>query len=122
MYELTGTVKRIGETMMFANNFTKRELVVTENGNSEWPNVLGFAFKRGNCEQLDKLSVGDEVKIGFVVDGREWTDPKTNKTKCFNDLTAIRLEVLRAANTSASNAPTAAASASSGDDDSEMPF
>ena len=56
MYEFTGKVKRIGETKVFANNFTKRELVVTESGGGEWPNVVGFWLKRAACGQLDALS------------------------------------------------------------------
>ena len=34
------------------------------------------------------------MKVGFAVDGREWTDPKTGKTRYFSDLTALRLEYL----------------------------
>ena len=34
------------------------------------------------------------VKVGFAVDGREWTDPKTGKVRYFSDLTALRLERL----------------------------
>ena len=34
------------------------------------------------------------VKVGFAVDGREWTDPKTGKVRYFSDLTALRLEQL----------------------------
>ena len=39
---------------------------------------------------------GMRVKIGFAVDGREWTDPKTGKMRYFSDLTALRLERLGA--------------------------
>ena len=39
---------------------------------------------------------GMRVKIGFAVDGREWTDPKTGKMRYFSDLTALRLERLDA--------------------------
>ena len=118
MYEFTGKVKRIGETKVFANNFTKRELVVTESGGGEWPNVVGFWFKRAACGQLDALSVGDEVKIGFVIDGREWTDPKTNAVRCFSDLTALKLEVVSATKPSQPDVGNAASDAS----DEEYPF
>ena len=33
-------------------------------------------------------------EVGFAVDGREWTDPKTGKVRYFSDLTALRLERL----------------------------
>lgn len=115
MYELSGTIKRIGETQVFANDFTKRELVITENSNSSWQNVIGFCFKRSNCSLLDRLSVGDEVKIQFVVDGREWQDPKSGKIRCFNDLTAMKLDIIRYANQPAAAAPAAS-------EEGDMPF
>lgn len=120
MYEFTGKVKRIGETKVFANNFTKRELVVTESGGGEWPNVVGFWLKRAACGQLDALSVGDEVKIGFVIDGREWTDPKTNAVRCFSDLTALKLEVVGAAKAAQSDNGRSEPQADSSDE--EYPF
>ena len=151
MYEITGTVKRIGETQRFANNFTKRELVISEpSRGGDWQNHIGFYFKRANCDELDKLSVGDEVKIGFVIDGRDWSDPNTGKIRCFTDLTALRLERVRQASAPCGNtlavspasscgntlavspvsdpfsetaSPAVASSASSADDDDEvMPF
>lgn len=53
----------------------------------------------GNCgnisaAKLDGIVPGARVKVGFAVDGREWTDPKTGKVRYFSDLTALRLEQL----------------------------
>jgi len=124
MYEFTGRIKRIGEVMTFANNFTKRELVVEQGSGGEWPNVVCFTFKRANCEQLNRLTVGEEVKLGFVIDGREWNDTKNNKIRCFNDLTALKLEVVRSGNSASAANSSASASApgSSSDDESDIPF
>lgn len=124
MYEFTGRIKRIGEVMTFANNFTKRELIVEQGSGREWPNVVCFTFKRSNCDQLDRLAVGEEVKLGFVIDGHEWNDTKNNKIRCFNDLTALKLEVVRSGNSvSVASAPAStSAPTSSSDDDSDMPF
>ena len=44
--------------------------------------------------KLDGIVPGMRVKVGFAVDGREWTDPKTGKVRYFSDLTALRLERL----------------------------
>ena len=97
MYELTGKVKRIGELQKFASGFSKRELVVEEDNGSSWPKTVAFAFKRDNITMLEGVGVGAKVRIAFSIDGREWTDPKTNQVKCFCDLTAIRLETLEPA-------------------------
>ena len=94
MYEFTGKVKSVGELQTFASGFTKRELVVEEERESNWPNVVAFAFKKDNAAKLDGIAPGMRVKVGFAVDGREWTDPKTGKVRYFSDLTALRLERL----------------------------
>ena len=94
MYEFTGKVKAIGELQTFASGFTKRELVVEEEREGKWPNVVAFAFKKENSAKLGGVAEGMRVKVGFVVDGHEWTDPKTGKVRYFSDLTALRLECL----------------------------
>lgn len=94
MYEFTGVVKRIGEVQTFSGGFSKRELVVVEDRAGEWENVVSFIFKKDDAAMLDGIVEGARVKIGFVVDGREWTDPKTGKVRCFSDLTGKRLVML----------------------------
>ncbi len=94
MYEFTGKVKAVGELQTFASGFSKRDLVVEEERDGRWPNVVAFSFKKDNAAMLDGMSPGARVKVGFAVDGREWTDPKTGKVRYFSDLTALRLERL----------------------------
>lgn len=94
MYEFIGKVKGVGELQTFASGFTKRELVVEEVREGKWPNVVAFAFKKENAAKLDGVAEGMRVKVGFAVDGREWTDPKTGKLRYFSDLTALRLDRL----------------------------
>ena len=94
MYEFTGKVKGVGELQTFASGFTKRDLVVEEERDGRWPNVVAFAFKKDNAAKLEGIVPGLRVKVGFAVDGREWTDPKTGKVRYFSDLTALRLERL----------------------------
>lgn len=94
MYEFIGTVRSVGALQTFVSGFSKRELVVEEDRAGNWPNVVAFSFKKDNATKLDGMSPGTRVKVGFVVDGREWTDPKTGKVRYFSDLTALRLERL----------------------------
>ena len=94
MYEFIGKVRSVGELQTFASGFTKRDLVVEEERDGRWPNVVAFAFKKDNAAKLDGIVPGMRVKVGFAVDGREWTDPKTGKVRYFSDLTALRLERL----------------------------
>lgn len=83
MYEFIGKVKVVGELQTFASGFTKRDLVVEEERESNWPNVVVFAFKKDNAAKLDGIAPGMRVKVGFAVDGREWTDPKDGEGAVF---------------------------------------
>ena len=94
MYEFIGTVRAVGELQTFASGFSKRDLVVEEERIGNWPNVVAFSFKKEKSAMLDGMVSGARVKVGFAVDGREWTDPKTGKVRYFSDLTALRLERL----------------------------
>ena len=94
MYEMSGTVKKIGDIQTFASGFSKRELVVEEEKDSKWPNVVAFTFKKEGMSKIENVKPGDRVKIGFAVDGREWTDPRTGAVRYFTDLTGLFVEPL----------------------------
>ena len=93
MYEFQGTVKRVGELQKFVSGFEKQDLIVEEDKDGNWSNVVAFTFKKNAISKLSGVAPGAHVKIGFVIDGREWTDPKTGKVRCFSDLAALRLEI-----------------------------
>ena len=117
MYELTGKIKRIGELQTFASGFTKREVVIERPGGERGPIPTPVVFKGDDVSLVDALTKGAEVKVGFSVEGREWQDPKTNKLRCFCDLTAQVVEVMASAPTAEELAGTV-----EGTDDGEMPF
>lgn len=94
MYEMSGTVKKVGEIQTFASGFSKRELIVEEEKDSKWPNIVAFTFKKEGMSKIENVKPGDRVKVGFAVDGREWTDPKSGATRHFTDLTGLFVESL----------------------------
>lgn len=82
--ELTGTIKLIGETQTFGEKgFRKRELVVTTN--EQYPQHIMLEFVQDKTDLLDKFKVGQEVKVGLNLRGREWISPQ-GETKYFNTL------------------------------------
>ena len=93
MYEFQGTVKRVGELQKFSSGFEKQDLIVEEGKDGNWSNVVAFTFKKNAISKLSGVVPGAHVKIGFVIDGREWADPKTGKVRYFSDLAALRLEI-----------------------------
>lgn len=117
MYELTGKIRRIGERQTFASGFTKQEVVVEQPGGERGPVPVPVVFKGDDVSLVDALAAGSEIKVAFAVEGREWQDPKTNRLRCFCDLTARSVEVIAAAPTAEELKGTL-----EGAEDGDMPF
>ena len=126
-YEYTGVVELVGETKAVGTNgFTKRELVVGNDVNSQsrYPNPVLFTFKKDRCALCDAAKVGDRVKVQFTIDGRRWDGP--NGTRYFTDLTGWKIEVLNADGSSTEPVPAPAEApapaAAAADDPDNLPF
>ena len=106
VYEYTGVVKKVLPLQTFSSGFTKRDLVLTDDvdSNSRFPNVIAFTFKKDNCSLLDSVQEGQRAKVRFAIDGREWTNPQ-GQVKYFTDLTGLKIEVLNADGSSTEPVP-----------------
>lgn len=89
MYELSGTVKKIFEEQTFGSGFNKREFVVTT-PDEKYPQDIKFECLKDNVALVDKLNVGDQIKVTFDINGREWNE------KFFVNLKAFRIDALGA--------------------------
>lgn len=70
-YELTGTVKLIGELQTFNSGFSKKEMVVTvEDGN--YPQDISLEFLKEKAELLNNVNIGQTVTVTFDIRGREY--------------------------------------------------
>jgi len=88
--EVEGKIKVLGETKEYGKNgFRKREVVVTTE--EQYPQFLNIEFIQDKTEVLDKFNVGDKVKIGINLKGREWVSPQ-GETKYFNSIQGWRIE------------------------------
>ncbi len=88
--ELEGKIKMIGETETFGSNgFRKRELVITTD--DQYPQHISIEFHQDKCDLLNSYSVGQDVKVGINIRGREWTNPQ-GQVKFFNSIQGWRIE------------------------------
>ncbi len=111
--EVTGKIKVIGQTATFGSSgFKKRELVVTTE--EQYPQTIMVEFVQDKCSILDKYQVGNSVKIGVNLRGKEWTNPQ-GEIKYFNSIQGWRIEKVEGA-----SAPEPLQTA--GDIDSDLPF
>ena len=83
MSEITGTIRLINPTQEVSASFKKRELVVTTD--EQYPQHILIEFNQDKCSVLDGYSIGDSVKVGINLRGREWVSP-TGETKYFNQI------------------------------------
>ena len=88
--ELLGKIKLIGDTKTYGDNgFRKRELVLTTE--EQYPQHILIEFIQNNCELLDNFSIGQTVRIGINIRGREWESPDQG-IKYFNSIQGWRID------------------------------
>ena len=93
--EIAGKIKWIDETKTYGTNgFRKREVVVTTE--EQYPQHILVEFIQDKCELLNAYQVGQSVKIGINLRGRELVNPQ-GETKYFNSVQGWRIEEAGAA-------------------------
>lgn len=100
--EIEGKIKVIGDTKEYGKNgFQKRMVVVTTE--EKYPQDLAVDFVQDKTDLVNSFNVGDKVKVGINLRGREWVSPQ-GETKYFNSINAWRIEKLTA-NSSSNDVP-----------------
>ncbi len=92
--EVSGKIKWLDETKTYGNNgFRKREVVVTTE--EQYPQHILVEFVQDKCDLLNSYQLGQNVKIGINLRGREWVNPQ-GETKYFNSVQGWRIEAMDA--------------------------
>ena len=86
--ELIGKIKVINPEQQVSATFKKREAVITTD--SEYPQHILIEFSQDKCDLLNNFTVGQNVKIGINIVGREWISPQ-GETKYFNSIKGWRI-------------------------------
>lgn len=88
--ELIGKIKFIDtEKEVSSSGFKKRDLVVTTD--EQHPQHILVQFVQDKCDVLNNYSIGDNVKVGINLRGREWTNPE-GVTVYFNTIQGWKIE------------------------------
>ena len=72
-YGLTGTVKLVMDQQTFPSGFTKREFVVTTEG-EKYPQDIKFECLKDKTSLLDEVQPGQRVNVSFDLRGNEYKD------------------------------------------------
>ena len=94
--EVQGSIKVIGEVQEISATFKKRELVVSTD--EQYPQTLSIEFVQDKTGLLNKFEIGQNVKVGINLRGREWENPQTKEIKYFNSIQGWRIELLENSN------------------------
>ena len=94
--EVQGSIKIIGEVQEISATFKKRELVVSTD--EQYPQTLSIEFIQDKTDLLNKFEIGQNVKVGINLRGREWENPQTKEIKYFNSIQGWRIELLENSN------------------------
>jgi single-stranded DNA-binding protein len=100
--EVIGKIKVLNAEQQVSSSFKKRELVVETS--EEYPQFISINFIQDKCDLLNNYKVGQEVKVGINLRGREWVNPQ-GETRYFNDIQGWRVEKLTDANNIEVNNP-----------------
>lgn len=87
--EVSGKIKVINPEVQVSASFRKRELVVTTE--EQYPQYISMNFVQDKCDLLNNYQVGEVVKVGINLRGREWVSP-AGETKYFNDIQGWKIE------------------------------
>ena len=123
--EVSGKIKWLDETKTYGNNgFRKREVVITTE--EQYPQHILVEFVQDKCDLLNAFQMGQNVKIGINIRGREWVNPQ-GETKYFNSIQGWRIEAItRESNSEMPNMPPPPAFESADDTsdgpDDDLPF
>ena len=89
--EISGRIKVINAEQQISATFKKRELLVSTE--EQYPQHILINFIQDKCDILNNYQVGENVKVGVNIRGREWVSPQ-NETKYFNDIQGWKVERL----------------------------
>ncbi len=88
--QVIGRLKLKYDTAFVSEKFSKRDFVITTDETTQYPQFVSMQLTQDKCSVLNDIIVGDEIKVDFNLQGREWNGPQG--IKYFNTLQAWRIE------------------------------
>ena len=83
--QITGKVVKVGDVQTSSTGKSSWRTLVVETGD-KWPNPIPVTFRKDDMAKLDAVRVGDDVTVGYKLQGREWNG------RNFVDVTGLYIE------------------------------
>jgi hypothetical protein len=84
-FSIKGQVKRVLDTQVVSDKFSKREIHIVVDGATQYPQIVSVELNNDRCKNADDLKEGQDVEVFINLRGREWTDGN-GVVKAFNTL------------------------------------
>ena len=88
---IKGKLVEIFDTVQITETFKKREFIIQDNKNPEYPEFVKVELIQEKVSLLDNLNVGDEINVLINIKGRKWEDKEGN-IKYFNSIQGWKIE------------------------------
>ena len=88
---IKGKLVEIFDTVQITETFKKREFIIQDNKNPEYPEFVKVELIQDKVSLLDDLKVGDEINVLINIKGRKWEDKEGN-IKYFNSIQGWKIE------------------------------
>ena len=88
---IKGKLIEIFDTVQITETFKKREFILQDNKNPEYPEFIKIELIQDKVDLLDNLKVDDEINVLINIKGRKWEDKEGN-IKYFNSIQGWKIE------------------------------
>ena len=88
---IKGKLIEIFDTVQITDTFKKREFIIEDTKNPEYPEFIKVELIQDKVGLLDNLSVGDQINVLINIKGRKWEDKEGN-IKYFNSIQGWKIE------------------------------
>ena len=92
--KVQGVVSVVEETKTYGSNGFQKRLVVLEQNDGRFANLIPLEFIKENCSKADGLNVGDNVEVSYKLSGRKWQRDPNSEVKYFLSVEALSFKVL----------------------------
>ena len=114
---IKGKLVEIFDTVQVTETFKKREFIIEDNKNPEYPEYIKVELIQDKVSLLDSLNIGDEINVLINIKGRKWEDKEGN-IRYFNSIQGWKIE----SENQGINQETPNEVQSQDSDDSDLPF
>ena len=88
---IQGKLIEIFDTIQITETFKKREFIIQDNKNPEYPEYIKIEVIQDKVSLLDNINIGDEINVLINIKGRKWEDKEGN-IKYFNSIQGWKIE------------------------------